>query len=216
MFGIGDHLDPIQRGEVATRGQTPPGARLARNLLFQELLIVRNESELSKPDNTDSRRKDLLRERDAMEETYRAQLDQLNKLCPWAAQIAGALSMAGTLSDVTAAHQEYYATGNHKLADGIFTTTEWQVLFRRSQQDPDPKYRAGLVVYLNAAKAGLWDPEFRNPFKPAQLAAITNGWKQGYNALADKEGLPVADLESDDPVKGEYEDLVEGKPKQEP
>ena len=71
----------------------------------------------------------------------------------------------------------------------------------RSVQQPEAQYRAGLVVYLNAAKAGLWDPHWRSQFKPIQLKRLDAAWRAAGDAISEEMKEKLPDLEGD----GEYE-----------
>lgn len=178
---------------------------LARSALDNELHIRRAESEISRHPFGSKEYVAFLRIKGDLEQRYQEQLIKLNEVAPWMGAVSGKQGFVGAVSDLVKAHQEYYAEGTNALADGIFAATEIQVLMRRSLQVPEPQYRCGLVVHLNAAKAGLFDPQWRSKFKPAQLRKLDEAWRAASVAAGEAEVLP--DLESEDPVKGEYEGL---------
>jgi hypothetical protein len=181
---------------------------LARNALMTELRIYQidaflNDSGLCKTGCNEW--KTNLKLRQELDSNYQDQIAQIKELCPWAGAIAGKFTFTGTLSDVTKAVQEYAARNDTRLIDGIFAATEILVECRRSTQAPEPRYRAGLVVFLNAAKAGLWDPNWKPPFEPPKLKQIDAAWKAALAAAGDEAGEKVPDLEQDGPG-GEYEE----------
>lgn len=183
------------------------GYRLGRSMLFNELLMARCEKEILQ--QTDFKTGEAVRKQRAqLQEEFQKQLDQLQALFPWASAIAGGVALKSQLSELTRGYQEYYAKGTNQIFDGIFTATEVRVELRRSVQNADPRYRAGLVLYLNHCKAHLWDKNFTPQFKPAELRALDEGFKAAVVAAQEREGVELPDLESDDPVAGEYEDLA--------
>ena len=181
-------------------------AGLARNILMTELQILRIDRLLA--DNVKCRvggtewRANMNQRRD-LDSTYRDQLEQLRKLAPWFSSVGGKHNFAGVLSDITSAMQAYYASGDTTLADGIFTTTEIEVELRRSVQAPEPRYRAGLVVYLNMAKAFLFDPNWRNAIPAGQFKKLDTAWRDSVVRQDQEEGVPLPDLENE----GEYPKL---------
>jgi len=192
---------------------------LARNALMTELRIrqlddLLNDAEKCKPGLTEW--KNVLKLRSDLDRSYQDALTQLKVICPWAGAVAGKHSFQGVLSDVTQAIQEFAGKGDTRLVDGIFTMTEILVECRRSTQMPEPRYRAGLVVFLNAAKAGLWDPNW-NPGRagqaymtPGQLKKLDGAWKAALVAAGDEEGEAAPDLEVEG-AAGEYPLIEEVK-----
>jgi len=178
-------------------------AGLARNILMTELQVLRIDRLLA--DNTKNRTgssewRANMNLRKTLDDTYRDQLEQLRKNASWFSAVGGKYAFAGVLSDITAAMQMYYGMGDTALVDGIFTATEIQVELRRSVQAPEPRYRAGLVVFLNMAKSFLFDRNWKNPFPPSQFKKIDVAWKATSMAEDQKEGEPLPDLENE----GEY------------
>jgi len=179
---------------------------LARNTLMTEFQLRRLDEYIAgMSEGTVEWRKNL-EIRKSLDQTYNDQLEQINKLAPWAGMIAGKFAFAGVLSDVTRAFQEYCGRGDTALADGIFTATEIAVECRRSVQASEPRYRAGLVVYLNEAKAGLFEPRFESQFLPGQLKRLTESWRATYLEAETEAGVPLPDLEKEG-EEGEYAEL---------
>lgn len=187
----------------------PMAKGLAKLVLMTEVDMRRVEAVLHDPAQSkvgqDNWSKHI-KLRQSLSDDYHKQLGELAKLCPWATQIAGKWSFVGTMSEITKAVQLWEANGDNRLIDGIFTATEIQVECRRSTQAPDPRYRAGLVVFLNAAKAGLWDPKWQSPFPEAKLRRIDLAWQAAMVAGSEAAGELVPDLEADGP-EGEYPPL---------
>lgn len=187
-------------------------AMLARNALMTELRIHRLDDLLNDPDRSRTGSGEWtkhLKLRNDLDKQYQDQIGQIKELCPWAGAVAGKHSFVGVLTDVTKGIQEYQARGDTRLVDGIFTATEVQVECRRSVQ-ASIRYRAGLVVFLNAAKAGLWDPNWTPPFEPRQLKQMDLAWTAAAIAAGDASGERVPDLERDGP-EGEYAELTTTK-----
>ena len=92
------------------------------------------------------------------------------------------------------------------------TAMEIKVECRMSRQMPMPRYRAGLILYLNACKEGVFDKNFKPPFSQAELKRIDHSWQNAFREISLAEGVPIPDLESDDPKDGEYVELVEAAP----
>lgn len=190
--------------EKLLREKTTSG--LARNILIQELQMFRLDQAILDVDafkpGSDKYRLNMSARRD-MDKTYQELLEQVRKQAPWFSAVAGKYAFAGVLSDVTRAMQEYYQNGNTELADGIFTATEIEVELRRSVQASEPRYRAGLVVYLNAAKSFLFDPRWKPKFQFGTFKKIDEAWKASIIKSDAENGTPLPDLEHE----GEYPDL---------
>jgi hypothetical protein len=186
----------------------PFAAVLGRNALMSELRMRQVDNLLNESSSRGVEWKGLLKVRQDLDSGYQDLLKQLRELCPWAGAIAGKHSFQGVVSEITAAMQEYHAHGDHALIDGIFTRTEILVECRRSTQVPEPRYRAGLVVYLNAAKANLWNPHWSAPFKAGDLKKLDAAWKAAYAAVATEAGEALPDLEEN---AGEYAKIEENQ-----
>ena len=75
-----------------------------------------------------------------------------------------------------------------------------------SVQLPLPKYRAGKVVYLNEARAGLWDPKWQSGLTHGLVKRLDKTWAEAYAAAAREAGDPLPDLEKEG-AEGEYPEL---------
>lgn len=172
--------------------------------------VLMNKAALQKEyERLDKRQTELM-------DTYLGQLKELDKIFPWMAKAKGGADMKGVFSDLIAAHRDWYNKKDNQLADGIYTATEIEVLIRASQQAPEPQYRAGQVMYLNAARAHLFDGGWRNQFALLTLKKMDAGWRAAAIEAGQLSGEQLTDLLSDDPVKGEYPALhrapeVEGR-----
>lgn len=196
--------------EKMTRG-------IAREALHNELLLRRLEEAINtrppevvgQPEWTR-----LVNAKAGLQEAFSKRIMQLQEIAPalaGAASIDGKYGLQGMLSDLTLAMQEYHARGDTARIDGIFTALDIQILCRRSQQAPDPQYRAGHVVYLNAAKAGLWDANWKGQMPPALLAKINRAWQEAFVAACAAGGEQAVDLTATGP-EGEYEKLRLAQP----
>jgi hypothetical protein len=184
---------------------------LARNLLTTELQINRLDEALSVPENLGDEWRKSSQQRSKLMEDYNKLLALINDLAPWFGAIAGKYSFKGALAEVTEAIQQYQADGSHELVDGIFASTEIQVLLRRSVQAPDPQYRAGWVMHALAAKTNLWNPKWVNTIPRSVLQKLDRGFKEAIKAAGQETGETLPDLQHG----GEYpplETVSESKP----
>lgn len=182
---------------------------LGRNALVAELRSRRLDARVDSfpSEKVGSKEwRDLLATAQNTAKSYNELIEKILDLFPAASNIAGKQALQPVISTITRAIQEFHSRNSTRLVDGIFTATEVQVECRRSAQSPEPRYRAGLVLYLNAARAGLFDPQWKPPFTASQLKKIDAAWKAAYIAAAEQEGEPLPDLRLDGP-KGEYEPL---------
>lgn len=208
----GFFLGRVQVADKLLRERMTAG--VARNWLMTELQLKRIDEVLANPNECrpgSSEWRSNMKERGALSEMYGKQTEQLEKLAPWAKAIGGKYVGAGVLSDVTQCLQEYHATGDTSLRDGMFTAMEIDVECRRSVQAPLPRYRAGVVFYSNVARAGLFDPKFGQEkegwfggFPKRVFKILDAGWHQ--RAIEADAGNKLVDLESDGP-DGEFSDL---------
>lgn len=186
---------------------------LARNVLMMELEIRQLDELMSDPESNrigsaDWRANQGVRQ--TMYKTYREQIDQILEKAPWASNIVGKYSVTGQLSEVTKSIQDYQSRGDTRLIDGMNTAMEVRVLCRRSVQTPAPQYRAGLVTFVSAAKAGLWDNNWQSPFERAELKRVDDAWRETFVKLCQEQGAPLPDLETDGP-ESEHPELREEK-----
>lgn len=181
---------------------------LARNMLMTELQMHQLDEFLSDPEKSKlgtGEYRSNQKQKQELDKTYREQIQQLAKLAPWFSEVTGKHAFRDVLSDITRAIQEYHARGDTKLIDGMFTALEVKVECRRSVQ-ASVRYRAGLVVWVNAAKAGLWDPNWKGNIPNAQLKKLDEAWRRAWNDLNASE--PIPDLEKEG-KEGEYAPLTQ-------
>jgi len=182
-------------------------AELARQTLLNEMQIRRAEVKSARHEFGSKEHREVVRLQQEMQDRYREQLTQIDVIAPWAGAISGKMAFVGVVAELIEGHRDYMAKGDRARVDGIFTAVEIQVECRRSVQAPEPRYRAGLVVYLNAAKAGLWDPKWKSHFTPGQLKKLDAAWTAAAQHVSDEEQERLPDLESDDPLQNEYDPL---------
>jgi len=182
-------------------------AGVTRNALMTEFQIRRLDEELSNPNEIGkSTWHANMKLRGEQEKSYSEQMVKLDKLAPWSNALTSKYNFKGVVSDITAAYQAYYANQDNLPRDGIFTATEIEVECRQSVQSPEPRYRAGLVVYLAHCKASLYDPNFKPQFTPRQLGKLDAAWKAAFVAAGADAGEPLPDLEKEGPT-AEYPTL---------
>ena len=198
-----EELGPLLR-EAASAG-------LARDLLMTELRIGRIDADLNDPSRTamGAEWRAMLKTRTELADSYESRSKLVLEQFPWAQQVAGKLALKGTVTEIVAAIQAYQARGDTALVDGIHTLAEVEVLCRMSVQAPLPKYRAGKVVYLNEARAGLWDPKWQSGLTHGLVKRLDKVWAEAYAAASREAGDPLVDLEKDG-KEGEYPGLQAG------
>lgn len=192
---------------------------LMRMTLLTELDLRRIHTQMSrtskqKIEETDPEKRSWLnteyerifKTRSELMKVYQEQLERIDKIFPFMKQASGSMTMRGVFSDAVACHTEWYKNGDNQLADGIFSAAEIEILMRTSVQAPEPQYRAGQVVYLNQAKAHLFDPTWRGEFAPRTLRRLDAGFTAAAVEISKSDGETLVDLLSDDPVKGEYQE----------
>lgn len=147
-------------------------------------------------------------------EAYNNQFESLMKLCPWAGKLAGHYDFQGVVSDITSGIVEYMDRKETHIVDGMFTGLEILVELRRSVQMPTVRYRAGLVAYVNAARAHLWDRDW-NPDEHGlgkhALKVMDHAWAVAAAEVLNQQGQHVPDLQKEGD-EGEYEPLVKPQP----
>lgn len=183
-------------------------AGLARNLLTTEFQITRLDEALTVPENLGEEWRKSAKQRSDLVDDYNKQLSLIDRLAPWFGAIAGKYSFKGSLAEVTAAIQQYYAEGATVLLDGIFTATEVQVECRRSVQAPEPRYRLGWVTHALEAKANLWNPAWRSTTPLTVLKRLDAGMKAGLIAAGQEMGEALVDLQKSG-AEGEYQPVIQ-------
>lgn len=184
---------------------------LARQALLNSLMLARGEVALLKINTaTMTGEKDYahkLKQQHELSNAYQAQLVALDKIFPWMGAVGDKTSFQGVVSDLVKGYREYIGDGSMALIDGMMTAAEMQVEMRQSQQIPEPRYRLGLVAHVTAARAGLFDPNWRPMFTDRQLKKLDAGFKEALMRVGEDAGEVLPDLESDRPGEGEYEPI---------
>lgn len=184
---------------------------LAHNVLMAELQIWLFDEYFTDPDRNRVGSADWRANQNVlqgMHKSYRELMDQILEKAPWASNIVGKHSISGQLSEITRGIQDYQSRNDTRLIDGMYTALEVRVMCRRSVQTPAPQYRAGLVVYVNAAKEGLWDNNWQMPFERSELKRVDDAWRKAFVELCQESGAPMPDLEKEGP-ESEYPELKE-------
>lgn len=186
---------------------------IARQALLNEFEIRRMRSALLglNPNDKEDETKYRLMSQSVQEaeKAYRQQLDQLDKVVPWMGLAGRGVKLSAALADCTRAIQEYYKDGTRHLIDGIHTAAEVELLMRMSEQAPHPKYRLGWVAHANAAIAGIFDPNWKNPFPKAVTRRLDLAFKEAYAAAAREDGVHIPDLLKEG-EEGEFQDRLAG------
>jgi hypothetical protein len=142
---------------------------------------------------------------------YQDQIERIDKIFPFFKISGGTANMKQVFSDAIECHAEWHRDGSNELADGVFAAAEIEVLMRMSVQAPEPQYRLDLVVYLNQARAFLWDPKWTGRFSPGAMKKLRAGFTEAAARTSQADGETLVDLLSDDPTKGEYAALPPAK-----
>ena len=144
------------------------------------------------------------KKRTELTKAYQDQVEKIDAIFPVMKQAAGQLSWRQVVSDFIVCHTEWQKNPANAPADGVFCPGEIEVLMRMSMQAPEPQYRADLVVYLNQARAFLWDPKWDGKFAPGTMKKLRAGFTSAAVETSKADGETLVDLMSDDPTRGEY------------
>ena len=169
----------------------PIAAPIARDALMNELYLQRLESSIAVASTRDQDR--LFEQKDKLSAAYQASVEKLQKMFPEMA-VAGKVSFRGVVSDLIVAHRDYYANGDRRLVDKVFTATEIEFGLRSSLQ-VSARHRFSLSVAIAECIHHLYDPEFRTAFKPSVLKKIDAGFRAAVEAAREAQHEPVVDLE---------------------
>lgn len=184
----------------------PLTGRLADQALRNELRIRRAEEELSLHTLGTKEYREFLQDKEKIEQSYRNQLAEIDKMAPWFNASEKQASVKETVSELIRAVQEYQGRGDTKLLDGIYTAYELQVCVRTSKQHPFPLYRPGLVAAINESRKFLWDPNGASQLRPLDLMRLDRGFQEAVVRLNEETIAHVPDLEREGP-EGEFEDI---------
>jgi hypothetical protein len=169
----------------------PMGAPVARSALMNDLYLRRMEYEMAvSPSN---RREKLMEQQQRLTRDYNTSIEKLQEMFPDIA-VAGRIAYRATISDITVGHRDYYAHGDRRLVDKLFTAAEIELQLRSSLQLPaQHRFSLGLAVVEN--QHGMYDPEFRSQFKPRVLKMIDAMTRAAREAVRELQNEPVVDLE---------------------
>ena len=185
------------------------GGPLARSALMNEMTMRRLESEIAVADP--KQRAALYEQKAAEVRDYKASIEELQRMFPEMA-VAGKVSFRAVVSDLVLAHQDYYGNADRQLVDKVFTVTEIEFLTRTSAQ-VEARYRFSLNLAIVACINGLYDPNFRQRFKPKVLKLIDAGFRAGMEAARAAQREKLVDLENGVlPGEGdEFEDFYDAE-----
>jgi hypothetical protein len=183
------------------------GGPIARAALMNELYLRRLESQIA---TASSKEVDKLYDRKrALTEEYQEQIDKLQAMFPDMA-VAGQVGFRGAFSDAIAGCRDYYAYGDTRLLDKVFTALELEFATRESRQVP-MRHRFSLSLAIAECMNHIYDPHFRSQLKPAVLKQIEAGYRGAVKALRETQNQPVVDLERGvEPGEGDqFEDFLD-------
>jgi hypothetical protein len=139
-------------------------------------------------------RETLYKQRDQETKAYQGTVEELQRMFPEMA-VAGRVTFRAVVSDLVVGHQNYYGNGDRKLVDKVFTATEIEWLLRQSVQ-VEARYRFSLNLAIIDCINGLYDPNFRQRFKPGVLRKIDAGARAAMEAAREAGGEKLVDLEN--------------------
>jgi hypothetical protein len=192
----------------------PMAKETARQALINEMLVRRIDSELLRMDVTKPKFSDLRATKKEIEETLLRQWSEIEKVCPFVKGAINKQTAVGAFSDLVRGLQELAIDGTHVLLDGIDTNYELQTLFHESEQLP-MHYRFGWVVYILQARAGLFDPNWRNKIPMRILRILDAAFPAMAKIINEKCDVKLPDLVREG-KEGEYADIVLSEPGEEP
>jgi hypothetical protein len=189
--------------EVRKVFEEPMTKALGRNALLNELTLKRINDQLVVINPVDKEFVRLQESKQQIEKTYGDQWKQIEELCPSIMASTTRKQTLSVLADLVRLYRDYKSNPDNVARDGIFTDSEIQILFRRSTQFPEVRYRLGWVLACNDAKRGIGDPNFKRKMSTSLCKLIDTAFAYAANAAADHMKLSKPDLELDGPA-GEY------------
>lgn len=165
---------------------------IARDALMNDLYLRRLEMEIATADPRG--RGVLLTQKEGYRKAYQEQVVVLQGMFPEMA-VAGKVTFRGVVSDLIAAHRDYYAHKDRRLVDQVFTATEIEFGLRASAQ-VGMQHRFSLTLAIAEARNGLWDPNFKPLFKQSVYKKLDAGFNAAVNAAREAMGEPLIDLEN--------------------
>ena len=229
--GMGELLTrdevPWMAGRLEASSQVinhPQVSELMRMALLTELELRRYATRMAKTSKEYLECPDAIRritlekehewvskQRTSLLAVYNNQIEKIEAFFPYMKQSATALSMKAVFSDAIVCHTEWYKDRANCPVDGVFTAGEMEILMRMSAQAPEAQYRAGQAMYLNEARAKMFDKDWRGEFAPNVLKKVDAAYKAAAEAVSKADGETLTDLLSDDPILGEYQAVGAGK-----
>lgn len=184
----------------------PAVASIAKESLINEMYLRRMNAEISKTQPGTSRFSTLSATKKQISEEFSQQWDQIREVVPFASQAGSKIAFANVLSDVVDAWKKFKAFGDNALIDGLYTAAEIQIMCREAEQH-DIRYRPGQVAAIREAVNGLWDPDFKRKISNSLALKLDKAFAAAFKVAREELGESLPDLESDDPVRGEYPPL---------
>ncbi|MCC7374272.1 MAG: hypothetical protein IT581_06435 [Verrucomicrobiales bacterium] len=184
----------------------PMAGELARMALLNEMLIRRADTKLMSMDPLSDEFPRLRGYRAELEQRYKDQLLELDKVFPWRGIAGGKVSFRASVAELIKAVRDVRANNDHRLIDGINAAAEIEILFRQSTQLPKPRYRLGQVSYLLHAIEGLMDPNWRPQFSDGMAKKLDIIGQRLIDQARDAIGEHLPDLMQEGPGS-EYPDL---------
>jgi hypothetical protein len=181
----------------------PTACDFGRQLVMTEMNIRRVDDQLIMINPLSDRFDGISEKKSRMSKTMMELWKKIEEFVPQIAAHAKKSQLAGVVSDFTAGYLEFYADGENKIIDGLFTNFEIQVECRDARQFAMSRHRPGFVAAVNEAKRGLFDPQFRRKISNKQLRLLDQVWRNTELAIREANPDKVVDLEADGP-KGEF------------
>jgi len=201
----------LMRPEWQKMLDDPMAGTLARSALVNELYLRRFDKEMMGLMPTSPTWKEMSGSRAKIEEQYGRQMSDLSEKFPELG-VAGRVSFRAVVSDLNAAHRQYYGKRDRRLWDKVHTSAEIVFLTRTSAQLPVPRYRLGWQVAVVEAMHGLYDPNFRSQLKKNDLKKLDLGFRRGVEEAKRETGEVDVDLERGvipgEPGTDEFEDYL--------
>lgn len=185
------------------------GGPIARDALMNEMYLRRLESDIATAPSKDQ---DKLHERkDKLSRSYSESVERLQGMFP-EMNVAGQVSFRAVISDLVAAHRDYYAYADRRLVDKVMTTAEIEFGLRSSQQIA-ARHRFTLNIAIAECIHNFYNPDFKTQFKPAVWKKIEAGHRAAVLAAQEASHEPVVDLEKGvEPGTGdEFEDYHDAR-----
>jgi hypothetical protein len=192
--------------EIQQLMDEPAVNSLARGSLMNELYLRRLDTKLATLGIDEKQFKTISETKERVAKEYREAWEQIKGIVPWANQVAHKHQFVGVFSDILEGYLRFKSDPKNNPLDGVFTALELQILMRESQQ-AEVRYRPGQVAAILESFQGLTDPNWQRTLPNGLLKQMDVGFREAARRVREETGIEVADLESDDPAKGEYPPL---------